>query len=139
MLVCCLLFAASSARANDDGACSNTTLRGDYGFAAEGVLIGTPGLPPLAPFRSVGLAHFDGKGNLTWLEHTIINGVPLEADWTAASGSYTVNSNCTGTAVVTTPNSPVPLKLALVVVRDGKEVRTVLDANAIVSVFIKVE
>jgi hypothetical protein len=41
--------------------------------------------------------------------------------------------------VVTTPNSPVPLTLALVVVRDGKEVRTVLDANAIVSVFIKVE
>jgi hypothetical protein len=140
MLVCGLLFAASSVRADDeDTKCTNRTLRGDYGFTAEGVLIGTPGLPAQAPFRSVGLAHFDGKGNLTWLEHTVINGILLEADWTAASGSYTVNANCTGTAMVSSPNSPVPLKLAFVIVRDGKEVRSVLDANAIVSVFTKVE
>jgi hypothetical protein len=51
---------------------------------AEGVLIGIPGLPSQAPFRSVGLAHFDGKGNLTWLEHTVVNGTLLEADWPAA-------------------------------------------------------
>jgi hypothetical protein len=41
--------------------------------------------------------------------------------------------------MVNTPNSPVPLTLAFVVVKDGKEVRSVLDANAIVSVFTKVE
>jgi len=33
--------------------------------------------------------------------------------------------------MVNTPNSPVPLKLAFVVVKEGKEVRTVLDTNAI--------
>ena len=140
MLVCGLLFTASSVRADDeDTKCTNRTLRGDYGFTAEGVLIGTPGLPAQAPFRSVGLAHFDGKGNLTWLEHTVVNGTLLEADWTAASGTYSVNANCTGTAMVNTPNSPVPLKLAFVVVKEGKEVRSVLDTNAISSVFSKVE
>jgi hypothetical protein len=140
MLVCGLLFTLSSVRADDeDTKCTNRTLRGDYGFTAEGVLIGTPGLPVQAPFRSVGLAHFDGKGNLTWLEHTVVNGTLLEADWTAASGTYSVNANCTGTAVVNTPNSPVPLKLAFVVVKEGKEVRSVLDTNAISSVFTKVD
>ena len=41
--------------------------------------------------------------------------------------------------MVNTPNSPVPLHLAFVVVRQGKEIHTVLDANAISTVFNKVE
>jgi hypothetical protein len=52
-----------------------------------------------------------------------------------ASGTYAVNPNCTGTAVVNTPNSPVPLKLSLVIVRDGNEI----DAGAIAAVFTKVD
>jgi hypothetical protein len=48
-----------------------------------------------------------------------------------ASGTYSVNANCTGSAMVNTPNSPVPLKLAFVVVKEWKEVRTVFDTNAI--------
>jgi hypothetical protein len=43
---------------------------------------------------------------------------PLVGD-VAARGTYTVNPNCTGTAVMNTPNSPVPLHLAFVVVRHG--------------------
>jgi hypothetical protein len=139
LVVCALLFSVSPARADDDDKCTDRTLRGDYGFASEGVLIGTPGLPAQAPFRSVGLGHFNGKGGLTWLEHTVINGTPLNMDFVAASGTYTVNANCTGTAVVNTPNSPVPLHLAFVIVKDGREVHTVLDSNAITAVFIKVE
>jgi hypothetical protein len=140
MLICCLLFAVSSAQANDDDTkCTNRTLRGDYGFIAQGVLIGIPGLPPEVQFRSVGVAHFDGKGNLTWQEHTVENGRPLNSDWVQANGTYVVNPNCTGTAVVNTPNSPFPLNLVLVVVKEGREIQTILDSNAITSVFIKVE
>jgi hypothetical protein len=91
------------------------------------------------PFRSAGLAHFNGKGTLTWVEHTVINGVPLDVNWTAASGTYTVNADCTGSAVVNTPNSPVPLNLFFVVVKDGKEFHSVLNSNAVSTVFIKVE
>jgi len=85
------------------------------------------------------MAHFDGNGNLTWVEHTVINGTLLEPGWTTtASGTYEVNSDCTGTAIVDTPNSPTPLSLGMVIVDDGKEVHTVLDSNAILSVFTKV-
>ena len=140
MIVFGLLASGASAMAEpEDRACSNRTLSGDYGSAAEGVLIGTPGLPQEAQFRSVGMTHFDGKGNFTGVEHTVINGIPLELDWTANSGTYSVNSNCTGTMVLNTPNSPVPLSLFFVVVRQGREFHTVLDSNAIAAVYIKVE
>jgi hypothetical protein len=132
-----LASGASALAQSNNGHCSNQTLFGDYGFAAEGVLLPAPGVS--LEFRSVGMTHFDGKGNLTWVEHTVINGTLLQPGWTEASGSYTVNPNCTGTAVVNTPNSPVPLNLAFVVVRHGKEVHSVLDSNAIATVFTKVE
>jgi hypothetical protein len=138
MIVCGLLASGASAMAqSNEGHCSNRTLFGDYGYASEGVLLPAPGVS--LQFRSVGMTHFDGKGNLTWVEHTVVNGTSLGAGWTAASGSYTVNSDCTGTAVVNTPNSPVPLNLAFMVVREGKEMHSVLDPNAITAVFIKVE
>ena len=103
-IVCGLLVAASSARTDDeDTKCTNKTLRGDYGSASEGVLLNIPGLPPEAQFRGLTMTHFDGKGNLTWVEHTVINGMPLQPGWTPASGTYAVNPDCTGTAVVNTP------------------------------------
>jgi hypothetical protein len=71
--------------------------------------------------------------------NTVINGVLMDHDWTSASGTYYVNANCTGTMVVVTPNSRVPLSLGLVIVKDGKEVRTVLDANAVSGKFTKVD
>jgi hypothetical protein len=106
---------------------------------SEGFLSPGPELPPSLQFRSVGMTHFDGKGHLTWVERTVVNGIPLNLNWTEASGTYEVNSNCTGTAIVNTPNSPVPLNLAFVVVKKGKEVRSVLEASAISTIFIKVE
>jgi hypothetical protein len=48
----------------------------DYGdLVSDGVLIGAPMLPQEAQFRTVGLYHFDGKGNITGLEHTVVNGM----------------------------------------------------------------
>lgn len=141
VLVCGLLASGTFAMAQSDDqhpSCSNRTLSGDYGSAAEGVL-----LPPAAPaetqFRSVGETHFDGKGNFTGVEHTVVNGASLEADWTANSGTYSVNSNCTGKLVLNTPNSPVPLNIFFVVVRRGSEFHTVLETGgAIAATYIKV-
>ena len=137
MMVSGLLASSISALADsDDQRCSNRTLSGDYGWAAQGLV--SPGPPPpVLPFTAVGTAHFDGKGNLSWLEHTVINGVPQGTQWTMATGTYTVNANCTGTAVVNTPNSPVPLNISLAVIKHGKEIRSVVDGHAISNVFIK--
>jgi hypothetical protein len=146
IIIACALFASggsamaqSATSESPEGHCSNRTLFGDYGAAVEGVLLNIPGLPPEAQFRGLSMTHFDGKGNLTSVEHIVVNGTPLQPGSTAASGTYTVNPDCTGTAGVNTPNSPVPLNLALMVVRHGKEIHTVLDSNAIATVFIKVQ
>lgn len=116
--------------------CSNETLSGRYGSSSEGVLLPAPGLA--LEFRGLTVTRFDGNGHLTWREHTVVNGEP-QAGWTTATGTYAVNSDCTGTMVVNTPNSPEPLTLFMVVVKRGREVRTVLNAHAILSVFTKVD
>jgi hypothetical protein len=77
---------------------------------------------------------FDGKGNLTGTEHVVVNGMSFNPGFDKNSGTYSVNPDCTGTALVNTPNSPVPLKLYFVIVDDGKEFRQVLNTDALVTV-----
>jgi hypothetical protein len=149
VMICGLLAsgASSMAQSNDDISaltqsgfrhCSDRTLSGKYGWVSEGVLLPAPGVS--LQFRAAGMAHFDGKGNLTWVEHTVIDGALLEPGFkTAATGTYAVDPDCTGTAIVNTPNSPVPLNLGFVVVKQGSEVHAVLDTNAISTVFTKVD
>jgi hypothetical protein len=138
-IACVMLASGVSAQADSgDKNCSNRTLNGNYGGRSEGSLLPAPGVS--LPFRALTMTHFDGRGNLTWVEHTVINGTLLGSDWsTTASGTYAVNPDCTGTATIDTPNSPVPLVLGLVIVRNGNEVDTVLDSNAIISVFVRVD
>ena len=119
------------------GGCSDRTLFGAYGAAVEGVLLPVPSV--VLQFRAITLNHFDGRGHLTSVEHTVINGAQAGADWTPGSGTYSVNPDCTGTATLNTPNSPVPLDLYFVVVKDGREIHAVLNSNAISTVFTKVE
>jgi hypothetical protein len=148
-IVCCLLISTPPvlAQSNHDISalnltgsrhCSDRTLSGDYGWVSEGLLLPSPGIS--LQFRAAGMAHFDGKGNLSWEEHTVIGGVLLEPGFTTtANGTYAVDPDCTGTAIVNTPNSPVPLNLGFVVVKHGSEVQAVLDTNAISTVFTKVD
>ena len=145
IIVSCLLASGASARAeSDDGPCSNRTLQGDYGFAVEGIIMVIPGvqLPPGAalPVRGVAMTHFDGKGNLTQVDHIVVNGMPPPVEWTSGTGPYSVNSNCTGTATINILGNPLsPVILHFVVVRQGKEIHTVVETNAVSSVGIKIE
>src|SRR4051812_17385914 len=77
--------------------CSNATLFGDYGSSAEGVLLPAPGVS--LEFRGLTVAHFDGRGGLTWSEHTVINGEPAEPGWVKATGTYAISPDCTGRMV----------------------------------------
>jgi hypothetical protein len=115
------------------GQCSNRMLWGDYGFSSEGLVIPAPNVT--AQFRSVGTTHFDGRGDLSFLEHTVINGSSLESGWTRSTGTYTVNADCTGMLTINTPNSPVPVNASFVVFRRGEEVRAVGNSNAISTVW----
>jgi len=76
---------------------------------------------------------------VSWFEHTVIGGAQQGAEWTAASGSYTVNSDCTGTMVVTTPNSPVPLNIFFSLVQQGKQFYSVVNGHAISGVWTRLD
>jgi len=136
MIIGALLASGAPASAQEAAtSCSNRTLVGNYGFSIDGVILAGPSALPL---RGVAMTHFDGKGNLTQVDHVLVNGVPPALDWTPGSGPYTVNSDCTGIMQINVAGQP-PLNLYIVVVRQGKEVHTVVDANAVGSVGIKLQ
>ncbi len=141
MILCGLLFAGSSAWADtEDTKCTNRTLLGDYGFSIEGVFPAIPGAP-VNLLRGVAMGHFDGKGNYSQVDHVVVNGNPPPMEWTFGSGPYTVNPNCTGTLTINIPGSPFsPVRIHFVAVRQGKEVRFVVDSgSASTSIGVKVE
>jgi hypothetical protein len=97
--------------------CSDETLKGTYRFRVSGeVLAGTLTQPTstVAVFRDgVALTTFDGKGGLTQQDFILGNGVPSSGPTDPEtgfqdreSGTYKVNTNCTGTFTI---NLPTPL------------------------------
>ena len=115
--------------------CSNRTLHGDYGTAVEGFVVGAN-----LPIRGIVMAHFDGKGNLTQVDHIVLNGMPPALEWTPGSGTYTVNADCTGSAVIHTASSESGVvNLHFVVVRQGREIHQVVDENAATAIAVRVE
>jgi hypothetical protein len=149
VMICGLLASGASAMAqSNDGIsalsqsgfrhCSDRTLYGDYGASSQGVLLLPPGLT--LQFVGVSMAHFDGRGHVSSVEHTVVNGAPLSPGFTVRNtGTYSVNHDCTRSATINTHNSPVPLKLFFVIVKHGTEIHAVLDTNAISTVFTKVD
>ena len=123
MVVCLVLALGGSAVGQGPGTrpCSNRTLSGDYGTLIEGTL-----LAPNWPLRTVAMIHFDGRGNMTSVDHVVLNGMPPEEEWRPNSGTYIVNPDCTASAVF---SGPIPVHF--VVVKNGKEFRGVVDGNAI--------
>ena len=101
------LSGMARAQSIDDDGCTNATLKGDYAF---GVTVYTPaGLPDGPPQVVVGIQTSDGKGRFTQRDYI---GDSLrttgQTDFsTGETGTYRVNSDCTGSAVINL-NVPVP-------------------------------
>jgi len=113
------------------GRCSNRTLDGSYGFLLDGTILGSN-----LPLRGVVMQNYDGRGNITQVDHVVTAGGPPPQEWTPGTGSYTVNSDCTGAAVLHTVTGDV--NLHFVVVNSGKQINQVVDANAVTAVGNKV-
>lgn len=115
--------ALASQVVDGDEVCSVSSLRGTYAVQAQGTIVGQiPGFPP-PPF-SVGeaaLISFDGAGNLSGKTTLNIAGVVLQPTFT---GTYAVNTDCTGT---TTVHSSLGFVVhdATILVRSGREFRDV--------------
>jgi hypothetical protein len=153
MVACSLLMSGAPAPAQSrnpstfplsvaQGGCSNRTLYGDYGFTIEGTI-----LDANLPIRGLALQHYDGRGHITQVDHVVDGGYPPPVDWTPGTGTYTVNPDCTGSAVIISPSSappgssgpPPPLNIHFVIVDHGNQIKQVVDANAVVANGVKVD
>ena len=115
-----LALAASSAVTAQAG-CTDLTIKGSYAFTVHGQI-----LTPNGPLLVDGIARttFDGNGNLTQVDAVAINGhIPLV--WRPGTGTYTVNSDCTGTMTLINAGQPT-LHLAILVSQSGNHIHTVV-------------
>jgi hypothetical protein len=126
-------------RADGDGpkACSNRTLRGDYGFAIEGAIV-LPGPAKNLLLRGLVMQHFDGRGNSRGVDFITLNGVPEGSDWRPITGTYEVNPDCTGTAEIHPPDDGPSVKLRILVVDAGRQVMEIVEGNAVGSLGTRV-
>ena len=123
------------------GLCSNATLKGPFGFIGHGEILGLIGgdgtvhtyaAPSI--LDDVALVTFDGMGHFSRTDFGVIGGLPKGGQTTFnpnQSGTYTVNSDCTGTMkIVYTAGGPVPAgvetDLNIVVAADGTLIESVV-------------
>ena len=111
LVLACSSSAVALAQSGDNDGCTNATLFGDYAFRIGGQLL-PPGAPPIGR-QGVAMTHFDGAGGLTQVDFVMSNGAPLAgpADPTTLfhiheQGTYKVNQDCTGSAVIHFPAPP---------------------------------
>ncbi len=110
------LAPAAHAQGENTG-CSLSTLKGAYSVQGQGTIVAQlPGFPaPPFPFAEVAIDFLDGAGNISGKFTANVNGVAIPG---TVSGTYTVNSDCTGTISMQS-NSGIPINKSFVVVRAG--------------------
>jgi hypothetical protein len=124
----------ASAGDTDPFVCSKAALKGDYGSAIDGTLFF--GGPATALLRGVVMTRYDGRGNFTQVDFATIDGTPISSDWRPGTGTYEINPDCTGTAVIS--SSDGDLHLRLVVVDRGRQVISAVEGHATGSWGVKV-
>jgi hypothetical protein len=106
--------------------CSNHTLRGSYALNIDGTIIAGPNRLLL---RGVAMRQFDGRGNVSQVDFTTINGAPAGTDWRSGVGSYEINSDCTGTMEIVQSDGSPTLRLRLVVADHGRTIHNIVEGN----------
>lgn len=117
------LPAALNAQGNneEDRGCTVADLKGSFGFTFTGTARTETGPSPRAGIQRY---KFDGNGNFSGTQTTVADGKPLRRTFV---GTYTVESDCTGSAILTFMDGNRATILSdFVIVDDGREVRTVV-------------
>jgi hypothetical protein len=99
-----LVFAASSIAPVHASSCSNLTIKGTYAGTLHGQIFPPDGSAPLTLSGVVKTTN-DGKGNFTQVDAVGVNGNVVPG-WRPGTGTYTVNTDCTGSATLTIPGMP---------------------------------
>ena len=77
---------------------------------------------------------FDGKGTFTQKDFVVISGAAISTGFaTGETGTYTVHSDCTGSATINYPDGSW-INLELVVVNQGREFHTVVSSLSMAGV-----
>lgn len=104
--------------------CNNATLSANYAFSDAGFGNFHPSLKgPTVPISAVGVLTFDGAGNISFSTLTLVVNGGISSE--TGSGSYTVNSDCTG-SISLTSGSIAGITFNMVVIGGGTEVFGVL-------------
>lgn len=76
------------------------------------------------PIDGIAKTTFDGNGNFVQVDAVAVNGnIPVV--WLPGTGSYNVDSDCTGTMTLINPGQP-PLHLAILVSKSGDIIHAVV-------------
>jgi len=115
--------------------CTNAGVKGNFGFATDGIFLsGAPATGPVSFVAELGLTvNGSGDGVISGLMSGSENGTIFTFAETTVTGSYTVSSNCMGTAAIT-PKGKSTFNYSFVIVSGGKEMLAIeTDADTIVS------
>ncbi len=124
-----LLSLAAVASAQDDRTCSMAGRAGDYGFVYTGTMFIPTGA---APYAAVGRAAFDAKGNFSATATVSVGG---KLSHRTVQGTYTLDSDCTGT--LTTSSYDESGNLVSIMTTDTVSVDNMSETRGIVTTFVQ--
>ena len=130
-----MMLAVAGVMAAADGQghnCGLASLNGTYGTILTGTKPSGPPPAPLEQLIGVALTTFDGQGHSTGTDniHGAISGGTPDRP---GKGTYTINEDCSGSAILVNAGAP-PLEMRFVVVDGGKEFRGIIVSPATVMV-----
>ena len=123
-------LAGANGQGNDDHRdgrpCSEATIRGDYGIQIQGTRPAPGGLTESV--IGVVLRNYDGQGNISQIDNVkgSITGIVPDRQ---GFGTYEVSPDCTGIARFQ-PGPGILLEERMVIIDDGREIRTMVLAPA---------
>jgi hypothetical protein len=124
-LVLLTFGAVQSYALSDTKACDNKLIAGHYGFTLQGTKLAGPA--PTGPQVGIAMTDFDGEGAFHQIDTVTIDGeVASDFTHTPADGTYTVNSDCTGTFTIDFTDGRPPVVTNFIVVDEGREIDTVV-------------
>jgi hypothetical protein len=109
----------------DNNGCSNATLKGDYGYGANGISVT---IPPVGSVAILGKITADGKGDFSGsangsIAGNILTDMPI-------TGTYSIASDCTGTLTTFYPAFTAQFSLVLVEGVEGRREAWLLETDA---------
>jgi hypothetical protein len=121
-LLLSLALVGLSTVAAQASSCSNLTIRGSYAFTIHGTIFLPDGSTLLVD--GIDKATYDGAGNLTQVDAVALNG-NLTPGWRPGTGTYSINTDCTGTQTIVVPGLP-DLHLQMIVAQSGDTIHQVV-------------